>query len=862
MPTMHVGVIVLATLSVVPAMAGEWPTYAGGPRRLFFNPAETEITPANVASLRVKWNVQAGGAITASPSVATVDLPGEGPTSVVFFPSWDHTLYAVRLRDGSEVWRFAVPDYPGGSYPNVASVDVSVIGGGARVYFASEQFLYAVDARSGAELWRFAAGTGCLDPPGLCGFDGERNEIESSPLVADGKVFFGLDTNDRIGGKGGFYAVDALDGRLVWYFDLESGATCRPDPGDDIRRYDGYHSEAELGLPPGFLGTRPGCDHPRTPNGCSLLWSSAAHDASRSRLFIASGNCDTDNNPATLRPAPPMPPYDEAIFAIGTDGTPAWRWRPREVDNADLDFGAAPNLFSIMVDGTSRDVVGVGGKDGTYYAIDRDGVNARTGVRWDDADPAGLPYWRTQVVAGGSQGGIIATAAVDEAGRRVYFSTAPGTSVFSPQRPTVHALDLDSGAIVWENDAEPTADASFAPTSAVPGVVFVGGASTGTLRSYDASTGARLGGVQIAFVLASAPAVVDGTVLVGGGVGEQSDNHTDPADIVSRIPQSLTALCVPHGLACDGDQDGADFPEDCDDRNPLVHPGAREVAGNDVDEDCDGLLAEPRDACLAGGSAPQDRRDLDAVRAAMEAACPCATFDGATPGARSAYRRCTRGVIRGAIRAGTLRRTCRSLLLQSTCGRQDAVVCCSAWLGNGNRRCRVTGASRCLSSSRVDRTIETGATHCADTNCTLELATTTTTVTTTPSTSVTTTTGTTLAPSWAAIHAAVIDPVCGGCHGGPIGAGSLGGLDACDTGYANLVNVPSSELPGADRVEPGDPAASWLVTKLDGTQAFYDAQCIGGFCGSPMPLNGSMLSTGVRNAIRTWILNGAQNDCP
>src|SRR4029450_11150276 len=242
-------VCLLAMLAAGAARAVEWPTYAGGPRRLFFNPAETQITAANAASLRVKWKFPAGAAITASPSVATVDLPDTGPTQVVFIPSWDHTLYAVRLYDGTEVWRFPVPDYPGGSYPNVASVEVGVVGGVQRVHFAAEQYLYSIDARTrtacspgartGTAFWRCAAGTGCLDPPGLCGFDGERNEIESSPIVADGKVFFGVDTNDRLGGKGGFYAVGALDGRLACFFDLESGMTCRPDPGDDIRRYDG-----------------------------------------------------------------------------------------------------------------------------------------------------------------------------------------------------------------------------------------------------------------------------------------------------------------------------------------------------------------------------------------------------------------------------------------------------------------------------------------------------------------------------------------------------------------------------------------------------------------------------------------------
>ena len=496
-------VLVAVVAGAASANAVEWPIYAGGPRRLFFNPAESQITAANVAGLRVKWRFPTGAAVTASPVVATVDLSGEGPTQVVFEPSWDHTLYALRLRDGTEVWRFAVPDYPGGSYPDVASAAVELVGGVQRVYFASEEYIYSLDARTGTELWRFAAGTGCLVPPGLCGFSSERNEIESSPLVAEGKVFFGMDANDRVGGKGGLYAVDAADGRLVWFFDLEGGMTCRPDPGDDIRRYDGYHSESDLGLPAGFLSTRPGCDHPRIPDGCALLWSSVAYDAGRSRIFTASGNCDTDTDPTTLLPPPPMPPYDEAIFAVNTDGTAAWRWRPREVDNLDLDFGAVPNLFTIDAGGTPRDVVGVGGKDGTYYVIDRDGVNVENGVHWDDADPSGLPYWRRNVVPGGNDGGIIATAAVDEANGRIFFSTAPGTDddLFNPQRPTVHALDLNTGAIVWENTAELNADASFAPTSAIPGVVFVGGAISANLRSYDAVTGAKLGSIPVAIAV-------------------------------------------------------------------------------------------------------------------------------------------------------------------------------------------------------------------------------------------------------------------------------------------------------------------------------------------------------------------------
>jgi hypothetical protein len=81
-------------------------------------------------------------------------------------------------------------------------------------------------------------------------------------------------------------------------------------------------------------------------------------------------------------------------------------------------------------------------------------------------------------------------------------------------------------------------------------------------------------------------------------------------------------------------------------------------------------------------------------------------------------------------------------------------------------------------------------------------------------------------------------------------------------GYASLVNVPSTELTTRDRVEPGMPSLSWLMNKLDGTQHAFDGQCVGGGCGGTMPLNQPQLTPAVRDAIRTWILNGATNDCP
>ncbi|MBY0276478.1 PQQ-binding-like beta-propeller repeat protein, partial [Candidatus Binatia bacterium] len=532
--------------ALAPAPYTDWPSYAGGPERRFFNAAEQQIDAGNAGALTVKWSFPTGAIITSSPASTAIDPPAERGVRVAFFQSWDGNVYAVRLRDGRELWRFATEQRAGVTFPSTASVHVERVDGAPRVLVGSGQTFYALDATNGAELWRFDAGTACASAEG-CGFAAERNEIESSAIVAGGLVLFGMDVNDDEGGKGGFYALDLRDGRLRWFFDLESGMTCTPDPTDDVRRYDGYHSEAELGLPAGFLATRAGCNHPRSRNGCGNVWSSPAYDAGRGRVFFASSNCDTDGNPATLKPAPPMPPYDEALVALDLDGHPVWRWRAREVDNDDLAYGAAPNLFSATIGGVARDVVGIGNKDGTYTVLDRDGINEISGVAWNGPDASALPYWRTKVVAGGAAGGVLATAAVDDDADRVYFGTAPGSyaDVLSPQRPTVHALDAATGAILWQNTGEANADATFAPTSALPGVVFAGSIVGGFLRAYDAASGVKLGSVQVGVALAAAPAVADGTLLVGGGIGARSANPNDSSNQSSRIPHALRALCAP-----------------------------------------------------------------------------------------------------------------------------------------------------------------------------------------------------------------------------------------------------------------------------------------------------------------------------
>src|SRR5262245_22384580 len=104
---------------------------------------------------------------------------------------------------------------------------------------------------------------------------------------------------------------------------------------------------------------------------------------------------------------------------------------------------------------------------------------------------------------------------------------------------------------------------------------------------------------------------------------------------------------------------------------------------------------------------------------------------------------------------------------------------------------------------------------------------------------------TALLPEFESIQTHVFTPICATCHSGA--AAPLGlRLDA-GASYAMLVNAPSVEAPALNRITPGNPDASYLIHKIEGTAA----------AGGRMPLGGPALPAETIAVIRQWITDGA-----
>lgn len=216
------------------------------------------------------------------------------------------------------------------------------------------------------------------------------------------------------------------------------------------------------------------------------VWGTVTVDEERGHVYVPTGNVY----------ALPDSPRADAIIALDlATGEQIWvrqftagdAWTIATFNGPDADVGAPPNL--IEVNGTPA--LGVGDKAGDYIALDRD---------------TGEVLWKTKLTEGGLQGGVLASAAVADG--IVYVA-----SNVASQEATLLALEVDTGAIVWQVD---TGAHASGPVTWANGVVYLEDDS-GKLVAYDDADGAVLWSYDFGEISAAGVAVVDGTVYAGWG---------------------------------------------------------------------------------------------------------------------------------------------------------------------------------------------------------------------------------------------------------------------------------------------------------------------------------------------------------
>ncbi len=270
------------------------------------------------------WGNEGWDYYTSSPAVL------EG---IVLFGSRDGHLYAVEAETGSELWRYPTD---GQIWSSPAVADGTVFVGSA------DGSLHAVDLASGEPRWRYDT-EGRSHVSAEFGFD--RRTIQSSPSVADGRVFFG--SRD-----GHVYAVESQTGSLAWRFDQEVS----------------------------WCVTSPAVDGGVVYAGSSDGNFAQALDAqSGEELWRASTEFRVFASPALSGETVVVADHAGVLFALDRR-TGAERWRFRA--------GRAIQSSPVVANGT----VYVGSDDGFVYAIGgTDGPSLHRAVFWDASVPALYP---------------------------------------------------------------------------------------------------------------------------------------------------------------------------------------------------------------------------------------------------------------------------------------------------------------------------------------------------------------------------------------------------------------------------------------------------------------------------------------
>ena len=103
--------VLLRALSLVavpclmsPAIAADWLQFGYDAAHTGYNPAETTITPANVAQLETIYSVDIPSSVDSAPVyLSNVETP-QGTKNLLFALSENGRLMAIDAATGSEVW--------------------------------------------------------------------------------------------------------------------------------------------------------------------------------------------------------------------------------------------------------------------------------------------------------------------------------------------------------------------------------------------------------------------------------------------------------------------------------------------------------------------------------------------------------------------------------------------------------------------------------------------------------------------------------------------------------------------------------------------------------------------------------------
>jgi polyvinyl alcohol dehydrogenase (cytochrome) len=444
---LFVGILVLSAYALVDQSSaltnsgGEWTSFIFDNNDSRYQASST-ITSSNVGSLTEAWFFPANYSVTSTPIVQN---------GQVYFSDWGGNVYALNVNTGSEVWKTNV-GFAISSTPALANGLVYVAGSPLK-----PSRVIALSESTGAIVWNTTLRT---TPGG----------IYASPIVYNGLLYIGISN-----------CHTTLSG-------------CSEQTTSLVGEVDALN--AETGAPVWRFVT--GND---TGNGGwgAGVWGSVVVDPSLNSIYFGTGNAFQNTSSACNT----CSLYAYSILSLDAS-TGKLNWYDQVYKNwlsapfADDDFGSTPNLFSVMKNGMTYQVVGLMIKSGTYYILNRQNGNLLYTLQVKDS-----------------------TAMNIGVGGFVYPSGTVNPEIFLPAGSgSVQAFEPSNGlsSPIWTS-IETSGIMDGSEVALIPGAVLVGDGN-GSLYAFSMSNGAtlfsqKLPNLQSGYGIYSGVTVAEGFVLVG-----------------------------------------------------------------------------------------------------------------------------------------------------------------------------------------------------------------------------------------------------------------------------------------------------------------------------------------------------------
>jgi alcohol dehydrogenase (cytochrome c) len=490
----------------------EWLMYSGSYNG-WRHTSLAEMTPANVAQLKMRWVNQFD---ISDPNIEATPLVIDGTIFMVADPA--HVL-ALDAKTGAVIWEYRRP-IPAG-LPIEFGVNRGLAVQGSTLFFGSlDGYLVAINANDGKVIWQT-----------LVASPSDGYTMSGAPLVVNRSVVVGI-AGGEFGVRGFLASYDVSTGQQQWKFNTIPGPG---EPGHETWENDAWKS------------------------GGGATWNTGSYDPSVDLLYWGVGN-PSPGFSGDVRPGDNL--FTASVIALhASTGTLAWYFQFTPHDEQDRDAAQTPVLADLLIKGVVRKALCWPNRNGFYYVLDRVTGEFLVGVPFVEVDWAkgltstGRPIL-SDVARVSTEGrrirpGISGATnwqnfAFDQKRGSIFIPATESSSVFTklppnqvrpgangffvgsgssqeaPDARKVIALDAATGTRKWEFPAPSGANSNSGNgglLSTEGGLVF--GSSEGILFALDADTGGEVWRSSLGGKTHSAPIsfTVDGrqVVLVAAG---------------------------------------------------------------------------------------------------------------------------------------------------------------------------------------------------------------------------------------------------------------------------------------------------------------------------------------------------------